>query len=91
MGLKTTPKGNRTPVAGMKSRDAENVCDAVATTSESRSANRGAEWGAFVRSHPDLAAVVDSWPTLPEAVKAGIVAMVEATQTNERAQWHSRE
>jgi hypothetical protein len=26
-----------------------------------------------------LAAVVDAWPTLPEAVRAGIVAMVRAT------------
>jgi len=34
-----------------------------------------------IRSHddPDLAAVVDAWPDLPEAVKAGIVAMVKAS------------
>jgi hypothetical protein len=28
---------------------------------------------------PDLAEVVAAWPSLPEAVKAGIVAMVQAT------------
>jgi hypothetical protein len=27
---------------------------------------------------PDLTAVVDAWPTLPEALKAGILAMVKA-------------
>jgi hypothetical protein len=27
---------------------------------------------------PDLAAVVKAWPRLPEALKAGIVAMVKA-------------
>ncbi len=27
---------------------------------------------------PDLAVLIDRWPTLPAAVKAGIVAMVEA-------------
>jgi hypothetical protein len=27
---------------------------------------------------PGLAAVVDAWPDLPEAIKAGIVAMVRA-------------
>jgi hypothetical protein len=29
---------------------------------------------------PDLAAVVKAWPALPEAVKAGIVAMVKASR-----------
>jgi hypothetical protein len=29
---------------------------------------------------PDLAAVVEAWPLLPEAVRAGIVAMVEAAR-----------
>ena len=28
---------------------------------------------------PELAAVVDAWPALPEAIKAGILAMVETT------------
>ena len=27
---------------------------------------------------PDLPRVIDAWPALPEAVKAGILAMVEA-------------
>lgn len=27
---------------------------------------------------PDLAAVIDAWPDLPDAVRAGIVAMVRA-------------
>jgi len=29
--------------------------------------------------HPDLQAVIDAWPALPDAVKAGIVAMVKAS------------
>jgi len=28
----------------------------------------------------DLAAVIDAWPGLPEAVRAGIVAMVKASK-----------
>jgi hypothetical protein len=31
-------------------------------------------------SDPELAAVVDAWPSLPAAIKAGIVAMVKATK-----------
>ena len=32
----------------------------------------------LVEESPDLAAVVKAWPDLPEAVRAGIVAMVKA-------------
>jgi hypothetical protein len=30
------------------------------------------------QSDPDLAAVAEAWPELPEAIKAGILAMVKA-------------
>jgi len=33
-----------------------------------------------VPQDPDLAAVVEAWPDLPEALKAGIVAMVKAAR-----------
>ncbi len=29
---------------------------------------------------PNLAAVVDAWPTLPEAIKVGILAMIRAAR-----------
>ena len=29
-----------------------------------------------LQESPDLAAVIDAWPTLPEAIKKGILAMV---------------
>jgi len=29
---------------------------------------------------PDLAAVVEAWPKLPEAIKAGILAMIRAAE-----------
>jgi len=35
-----------------------------------------------VPSDPDLAWIVEAWPTLPVAVKAGIVAMVKAAMTD---------
>jgi len=33
----------------------------------------------ILQKHPDLEAVISAWPELPEAVKAGIVAMVRAS------------
>jgi hypothetical protein len=30
---------------------------------------------------PDLAAVVDAWPDLPDAIRAGIVAMVKTASS----------
>jgi hypothetical protein len=30
------------------------------------------------KTDPDLAVVVAAWPTLPETIRAGILAMVEA-------------
>jgi hypothetical protein len=29
---------------------------------------------------PDLAAVVDAWPELPEAIEAGVLAMIKAAR-----------
>ena len=44
----------------------------------------GAESGALrvpqAPFDPELAAVVEAWGTLPEAIKTGIVAMVRAAQ-----------
>ena len=31
---------------------------------------------------PDLAEVIDAWPELPEAIRAGILAMVRASSGN---------
>ena len=30
---------------------------------------------------PDLAEIVDAWPELPEAIRAGILAMVKASRS----------
>jgi hypothetical protein len=42
------------------------------------SAQGGAESGALATIDPDLVFVLDAWPTLPEPIKAGILAMVRA-------------
>jgi hypothetical protein len=35
------------------------------------------------RTFPDLTAVIKSWPTLPDAIRAGIMAMVYASKSTE--------
>jgi hypothetical protein len=31
---------------------------------------------------PDLARLIDSWPALPPAIRAGILAMIDAARTD---------
>jgi hypothetical protein len=33
------------------------------------------------KTDPDLAAVVEAWPELPEAIKAGILAMIRVARS----------
>jgi hypothetical protein len=53
--------------------------------SKARSANGKGNIGDRLSLHlpyeitPDLAAVVDAWSSLPEAIRAGILAMVKAS------------
>jgi hypothetical protein len=46
------------------------------------SADAGADAGAVETKReqfsPDLQALIDAWPALPDAIKAGILAMVKA-------------
>ncbi|RIK78821.1 MAG: hypothetical protein DCC68_14290 [Planctomycetota bacterium] len=50
----------------------------------------GAESGALgartAQFDPDLAAVVDAWPTLPAAIRAGILAMIGTADRDAGAQ-----
>jgi hypothetical protein len=45
---------------------------------ESRGAESGALGGDSIPFSPDLVQVITAWPQLPEAMRAGIVAMVRA-------------
>jgi hypothetical protein len=40
----------------------------------------GAKSGAPTIADPDLASIFDAWPTLSNAIKAGILAMVRASK-----------
>ena len=40
--------------------------------------------GALRAESPDLASVVEAWPKLPEAIRAGILAMIDAAIVKRR-------
>jgi hypothetical protein len=44
------------------------------------SSEGGAESGALATIDPALASLMNAWPGLPEAIKAGILAMVNAAE-----------
>lgn len=48
-------------------------------TSNARAAKSDASDHKTAATDPDLRAVVDAWPMLPDAVKAGILAMVRTS------------
>ncbi len=54
------------------------VADPIRSLRATRGATRVCAVAPALEDNPDLAAVVEAWPHLPEALKAGIVAMVKA-------------
>ncbi len=61
--------------------DHSGVCEPTSSDTSSRPSS-----GAQINcdSNAELAAVIDAWPYIPDAVKAGIVAMVKAASHNRR-------
>ena len=39
--------------------------------------NADSGWATVVNTNPELARLIDAWPKLPEAIRRGILAMVE--------------
>ena len=86
-GIRTHGTANRTPVfetgfetIGQLTQRGSNK--AVSDNQEDGATKRLALCLAHsVEKYPDLAKLIDAWPTLPEPVKAGIRAMVEAARS----------
>lgn len=57
--------------------------DSNATERESHSAKQNAKQNAKrAKGDTGLAKVIDAWPTLPDAIKAAVLAMVDASKAD---------
>ena len=69
--------------AGLANRCNQDVNPATDKTYESGAENSAECLALLVRQSPELALVIERWEQLPEAVRAGIVAMVKAASAGE--------
>jgi hypothetical protein len=73
-----------TPYNGLANRSPENASNVHDDTSDADEKRLGALLGALAAeiapADADLSALLTAWATLPEAIKAGIVAMVKASK-----------
>lgn len=84
-GRRATPRrGNFGDGRGFRRFCLERECIGIEpsqnTIRKPRSETEAAQKAAHSHPDPDLAALIDAWPNLPEAMKAGILAMIRATE-----------
>ena len=71
---------------GLGNRESSELSDDTGNTYDNRQEELGVLLGAFAAeiasAAPDLSAVLSAWASLPDALKAGIIAMVKAAAPN---------
>ena len=76
-----------TPYNGLANRTSSNVTNCKDKTSKDTPSNLGLILGAAASEtmgdYPEFAQVAASWPALPQAVRSGILAMVNAVVQRE--------
>ena len=70
---------------GLENRCTQDVTPCSAETYDSSRVELGVLLGVLERECPELAAIVAAWPTLPDPIRAAILAMVEAVAGGESA------
>lgn len=73
------PNGLEPLTCGLQNRCGDTVTRDYTTTSGNDKENSADYLALLERESPDLALLVRRWDSLPEAVRAGIVAMVRAS------------
>ncbi len=84
-GNRTHQRPRERPLNGFEGRGTDPVSIETTDTYDSYDSHGTTSGTKPAPIDPDLAAVVKAWPELPEAVKAGIVAMVKAASEGEGA------
>jgi hypothetical protein len=75
------PPGFEPGVADLQSANDATQPVANYDTSENDSERLAFCLALLARKSPDLARVIDAWPMLPAALRAGILAMIDVTRT----------
>jgi len=75
--MKKTPPGFEPGMADLQSADATTQPIVSTDTSENASRDLAFCLALLTRKSPDLALLVERWDALPEALRAGIMAMVK--------------
>ena len=84
--VRFTPGVGSIPTFGISnSKDLQQTIDEKAPNSSDSDADSASRAPPNPPKHtPDLQTVIDGWPDLPEAVRAGIMAMVKASKESKR-------
>ena len=72
-----------TPYNGLANRPCPNATSEQTNTSATTDYSLSPDLSLNVTNHPELANLIRAWPTVPEALRAGILAMVKSAQSTQ--------
>ena len=75
------PVGFRSPVGQIDATKSQTKSNQAFTHSQKK--NWASYWASIVREYPELARLIEAWPTLPEQTKTKIKGLIER-HTEER-------
>jgi len=68
---------------GFANRSRDSLSAENADTYDADDSHWRTHWWKALQNHPDLQSIVEAWPTLPDTLKAGILAMVRASNRSD--------
>ena len=77
--MKEAPPGFEPGMADLQSASESSQLTETIGTSENDSERLAYTLALLVKESPDLALLIETWDSIPDAVRAGIIAMVKAS------------